>query len=64
MCSSKSIGKFDKFYTVVTKPGASRKPKVTEHQKRLIQLQQVPNNTLSLTDLIHFARTGVNLTIS
>ena len=29
------------------KPGADRIPKGTERQKRLINLQQVPNDTLS-----------------
>ena len=36
---------------------------MTERQKRLIKLQQVQDNTLSLTDLVRFARTDLSLTI-
>ena len=63
-CIRQTIYKFFKFHTVATKPGASRTPKVTERQKRLIKLQQVPDDTLSLTDLVRFARTDLNLTIT
>ena len=41
-----------------------RTPKVTERQKQLVKLQQVRNDSLSLIDLVHFARTDLNLTIS
>ena len=37
---------------------------MTERQKRLIKLQQAQDNTLPLTNLIRFARTDLNLTIS
>ena len=63
-CIRQTIYKFHKFYTVVTKPGVGRTPKVTERQKRLIKLQQVWDDTLSLTDLVRFARTDLNLTIT
>ena len=63
-CIRQTIYKFDKFHTVATKPGADRTPKVTERQKRLIRLQQVRDDTLSLTDLVRFARTDLNLTIT
>ena len=63
-CIRQTIYKFDKFHTVATKPGGGRTPKVTERQKRLIKLQQVRNDTLSLTDLLRFARTDLNLTIT
>ena len=63
-CIRQTIYKFDKFHTVATKPGAGRTPKVTERQKRLIKLQQVRDDTLSLTDLVRFARTDLNLTIT
>ena len=63
-CIRQTIYKFDKFHTVATKPGAGRTPKVTERQKRLIKLQQVLDDTLSLTDLLRFARTELNLTIT
>ena len=42
----------DKLHTGATKPSAGRTPKVTERQKRLIKLQQVRDDTLSLTDLV------------
>ena len=63
-CIHQTIYKFDKFHTIATKPGAGRTPKVTERQKRLIKLQQVQDDTLSLTDLVLFARTDLNLTIT
>ncbi|CAF4672840.1 unnamed protein product [Rotaria magnacalcarata] len=63
-CIRQTIRKFDKFRTACTKPGAGRKPKVTERKKRLIKLQQVRDDTLSLTDLARFARTDLNITIS
>ena len=63
-CIRQTIHKFDKFYTVATKPGDGRTSKITEHQKRLIKLQEVPDDTLSLTGLVRFVRTDLNLTIS
>ena len=63
-CIRQTIYKFDKFHTVATKPCACRTPKVTERQKRLIKLQQAQDGTLSLTDLVHFARTDLSLTIT
>ena len=63
-CIRQTIYKFDQFHTVATKPGAGRTPKVTEHQKRLIKLKRVQDDTLSLTDLVRFARTDLNLTIT
>ena len=36
---------------------------MTERQKRLIKLQQAQDDTLSLTDLVRFARTDLSLTI-
>ena len=63
-CIRQTIRKFHKFYSVATKPGAGRTPKVIERQKQLIKLQQIPDDTLSLTDLVCFAPTGLNLTIN
>ena len=63
-CIRQTIYKFDKFHTVATKPGAGCTPKVTERQKRLIKLQEVWDDTLSLTNLVRFARTDLSLTIS
>ena len=62
-CIRQTIYKFDKFHTVDTKPDAGRTPKVAERQKRLIKLQQVRDDILSLTDLVRFSRTDLNLTI-
>ena len=63
-CIRQTIYKFDKFHTVATKPCASRTPKVTECQKRLIKLQQAQDDTLSLTNLARFACTDLSLTIT
>ena len=63
-CIRQTIYKFDKFHTAATKPDAGRTPKVTERQKRLIKLQQVQEDTLSLNDLVRFAPSDLNLTIT
>ena len=60
-CIRQTIYKFGQFHTVATKPGAGHTPKVTE---RLVKFQQVRDDTLSLTDLVCFARTDLNLTIT
>ena len=59
-----TIHKFNKFHTVATKSGADRTTKITQRQKRLIKLQHVWDDTLSLTDFVRFAPTDFNLTIS
>ena len=63
-CIRQTNRKFDKFHTLTTKLDAGSTLNVTDGQKRLIKLQQVRNDTLSLIDLVHFARIGLNLTIS
>ena len=63
-CIRQTIYKSDRFHTVATKPCAGRTPKVTEHQKRLIKRQQAQDDTLSLTDLVRFARTDLSLIIT
>ena len=63
-CIRQTIYKFDKFHTVATKPCAGRTPKVTEREKRLIKRQQAQDDTLSLADLVRFARTNLSLTIT
>ena len=63
-CIRHTIYKLDKFHTVATKADAGHTPKVTERQKRLIKFQQAQDDTLSLTDLVRFARTDLNLTIT
>ena len=63
-CIRQTIYKLDKFHTVATKAGAGRIPKGTERQKRLIKLQQVRDDALSLIDLVRFAPSDLNLTIT
>ena len=63
-CIHQTNRKFDKFHSVAMKPGAGRTPKLTECQKRLIKFQQVQDDTLSLTDLVRFALSDFNLTIT
>ena len=63
-CIRQTIYKFDKFHTLATKPGAGGTPKETERQKRLIKLQLAQDDTLSLTDLVRFARTDLSLIIT
>ena len=51
-CILQTIRKHHEFHTAATKPGAGRPPKVTDRQKRLIKLQQLRDDTLSLNDLV------------
>ena len=44
--------KFDKFHTVAKKPGTGRPPKVTDHEKSLIKLQQLLDDTAWLVHLV------------
>ncbi|CAM4803186.1 unnamed protein product [Rotaria magnacalcarata] len=46
-CIYQTIKKFNKLHTVATKPGAGRRSKLTDRQKRAIKLQQVRDDTLS-----------------
>ena len=62
--SRRCIRQFDRFHNVATKPDAGRAPKVTDHEKRLIKLQQLRNNTCSLPNLVRYAYTDLNLFIS
>ena len=54
---------FSKFHTVAKRPGAGRPPKVTDHEKRLIKLQQIRDDTASLADLVRYVNTNFNLSI-
>ena len=45
------IRKFDRYGTVVTRPGAGYPKKTTIRQTRLIKLEQIRDETNSLTDL-------------
>jgi transposase len=63
-CIRQAIRKFDEFNTVATKPGGGRPRKVTDRDKRLIKLQQLRDDTLSLPDLVRYAHTELNLSIS
>ena len=50
-CIHQTFRKFDKFYTVATKPDAGHPSKVTDREKRLIKLQQLRDDTGSFADL-------------
>ncbi|CAF2865375.1 unnamed protein product [Rotaria sp. Silwood2] len=63
-CVKQIIRKFNELHTVATKPGAGRHSKLTDRQKPAIQLQQVRDDTLSLTDLVRYVQTNLNLTVS
>jgi transposase len=63
-CIRQTIRKFDQFHTVTTKPGAGRPRKATDREKRLIKLQQLRDDTFSLADLVRYAHTDLNLSIS
>ncbi|CAF0992971.1 unnamed protein product [Rotaria sordida] len=63
-CIRRTIRKFDEFHTVATKPGAGRPFKLTDRQKRTIKLQQLRDDTGSLNDLVQYAHTNLNLSIS
>ena len=63
-CIRQTIRKFDRFHNVATKPGAGRPQKVTDREKRLIKLQQLRDDTCSLSDLVRYAHTDLNLSIS
>ena len=58
-----TFGKFAKFHTVATKPGAGRPPKVTDCEKRLIKLQQLRDDITSVTYLVGYVNTNLNLSI-
>ncbi|CAF4848952.1 unnamed protein product, partial [Rotaria magnacalcarata] len=47
-----------------TKPGVGRRSKLTDRQKRVIKLQQVRDDTLSLNDLIRYVQTSFNITVN
>ena len=63
-CVRQTFGKFDKFHTVATKPGAGRPPKATDREKRLTKLQQLRDDTASLADFVRYVNTNLNLLIS
>ncbi|CAF4411971.1 unnamed protein product [Rotaria magnacalcarata] len=63
-CAQQTIRKFNEFHTVATKPGGGRHSKLTNRQKRAIKLQQVCDDTLSLTDLVRYVQTSLNITVS
>ena len=51
-CIRQTIRKFDKYGTMVTRSGAGRPTKTTNRQTRLIKLEQIRDETNSLTDLV------------
>ena len=63
-CIRQTIREFQKHQTVATKPGAGRPSKLTEREKRAIKLEQLRDDTLSLSKLVRFAHFNFNVTIS
>ena len=63
-CIRQTIRKFDRFPNVAMKPDAGRPQKVTDREKRLIELQQLRDDTCSLADVVRYAHTDLNLSIS
>ena len=63
-CIRQTIRKFDKYGTVATRPGAGRPKKTSNRQTRLIKLEQIHDETNSLTDLVRYANTNMSLSIS
>ena len=63
-CIRQTIRKFDKYRTVATRPGAGYPKKTTNRQTRLIKLEQIRDETNSLTDLARYANTNMSLSIS
>ena len=63
-CIRQTIRKYDKFHVVNTKPGGGRPRKLTDRDKRLIKLQQLRDESLSLRDLVQYTNTELNLSIS
>ena len=63
-CIRQTLSKYDKFHILTTKPGAGRRSKISDQDKRLIKLQQQRDDTASLADLVRYANTNLNLSIS
>ena len=63
-CIRQTIRRFDRFHNVATKPGAGHPQKVIDREKRLIKLQQLRDDTCSLSDLVRYAHIELNLSIS
>ncbi|CAF4622351.1 unnamed protein product [Rotaria sp. Silwood2] len=53
-CVQQTIRKFNELHTLAIKSGAGHHSKLTDRQKRAVKLQQVRDDTLSLTDLVRF----------
>ena len=63
-CIRQTIRKFDKYGTVATRTGAGRPKKITNRQTWFIKLEQIRDETNSLTDLVRYANTNMSLSIS
>ena len=63
-CIRQTIRKFDRFHNVTAKPGAGRPQNVTDREKGLIKLQQLRDATRSLADLVRYAYTKLNVSVS
>ena len=63
-CIHQTIRKFDRYDTVATCTGTRRPKKTTNRQTRLIKLEQIRDETNSLTDLVRYANTNMSPSIS
>ena len=63
-CIRQTIKEYHELHTVATKSGAGRPAKLTDREKCLIKLQQLRDDTYSLNDLVRYANSELNLTIS
>ena len=62
-CRGQMIRKFDRYGTVLTRPGAGRPNKTTIRQTRFTKFEQIRDETNSLADLARYASTNMNLSI-
>ena len=63
ICVIHTIRKYNEEHTVSTKIGADRPSKLTDRQKRAIELEQLRDDTLSLNDLIRYTQAYLGVKI-
>ena len=63
-CVLQTIRKYEKQRTVAIQPGAGRPSKLSEKQKRSIKLEQLRDDTMSLSDLVRYVKTTFDVIIS
>ena len=63
-CKRHTIRKFDKYGTVAIRPDAGCPKKTANRQTQLIKLEQIRDETNSLTDLVRYVNTNMSLSIS